>query len=91
MGGAATSGDAAQPQALVDIGINIHQREMRHEWQRMLDRSCDAGVNRVVLTGVSMKSSRHNLEVRSPTAARPPTVRDVAQQIINDHVDAISC
>uniref|UniRef100_A0A7S2RS92 Uncharacterized protein n=1 Tax=Mucochytrium quahogii TaxID=96639 RepID=A0A7S2RS92_9STRA len=56
-------GPNGEPCRLVDVGINIQTRFKKLEVQRQLERSFAAGVDRVILTGCSIKSSLLGVEL----------------------------
>uniref|UniRef100_A0A7S2V1W4 TatD related DNase n=1 Tax=Fibrocapsa japonica TaxID=94617 RepID=A0A7S2V1W4_9STRA len=55
------SGNVA-PSPVADIGVNLTNRAFRKHWREVVHRSVDANVKTLVLTGVSIPSSRQSLE-----------------------------
>lgn len=51
------------PYPLCDIGVNMADKEFRHNWRDVVQRSMDANVKTLMLTGTCMESSRTNLEI----------------------------
>jgi len=51
------------PYPLCDIGVNLADKEFRHNWRDVVQRSMDANVKTLMLTGTCMESSRTNLEM----------------------------
>ena len=48
---------------LVDVGVNLTHREFRDNWRDVVRRSIDAGVDRLVVTGVDLETSRQSLHM----------------------------
>lgn len=47
----------------VDIGINITSKQLKPKWKEIVRRAVDSGVNEILLTGTSIKSSLESLEI----------------------------
>eukprot|EP00980_Cylindrotheca_fusiformis_P019716 scaffold6886_cov106-Cylindrotheca_fusiformis.AAC.5 len=47
--------------SVVDIGINLSHSTFRKHWKEVVKRAVDAGVDKILLTGTSVKSSRQSL------------------------------
>jgi len=48
---------------VIDIGINLTDRMLKEDWKAVVHRAIQAGVDRIILTGTSMKSSKESLEL----------------------------
>jgi TatD DNase family protein len=46
---------------VVDIGINLTHKTFRKHWKEVVQRALDAGVDRILLTGTSIRRSKENL------------------------------
>ena len=51
------------PYPLVDIGINLTHRALIKHWKEVVQRAIDANVDRMLLTGTSIKSSRESIQL----------------------------
>jgi TatD family hydrolase len=51
------------PPRVVDIGINLTNAAFRKHWRAVVRRAIDAGVDRILLTGTSLKRSRESLDL----------------------------
>jgi TatD family hydrolase len=47
--------------SVVDIGINLTHKSFRKHWKEVVQRAVDAGVDKMILTGTSIQSSRESL------------------------------
>ena len=55
-----------QPQQrpkVIDIGVNLTVKAFRQNWRSVIQRAVDAGVKRVILTGLSIQSSEECLQM----------------------------
>jgi TatD DNase family protein len=48
---------------LIDIGANLTHESFRHDFDAMLDRAREAGVDQMIVTGASRAGSEHALEL----------------------------
>jgi len=48
---------------VVDIGVNLTNREFKTNWRHVVKRSIDAGVDPLILTGTSISKSRESLRL----------------------------
>ncbi len=48
---------------VIDIGVNLTNRAFGSHWREVVQRAIDAGVDKILLTGTSMLSSRKSLEM----------------------------
>lgn len=46
---------------VVDIGINLTHKTLTKHWKKVIQRAVDVGVDRIFLTGTSVKCSRESL------------------------------
>ena len=51
------------PYPLVDIGVNLTHRALIKHWKEVVQRAIDANVDRMLLTGTSIKSSRESIQL----------------------------
>ena len=51
------------PYPLVDIGINLTHRALIKHWKEVVQRAIDANVDRMLLTGTSIKTSRESIQL----------------------------
>jgi len=54
---------ASSPSCLVDIGINVHNKQMLKTWRQQVQRAYDAKVTTIILTGTSIKCSSNSLDL----------------------------
>ena len=48
---------------LVDIGINVHNKQMLKTWREQIQRAVDANVTTILLTGTSLKCSSDSINL----------------------------
>lgn len=67
-GSAASSGSH-----LVDIGINIHNKQMLKTWRQQVQRAYEANVTTILLTGTSLKCSANSLKLAETFHSEKPS------------------
>jgi TatD DNase family protein len=60
---------------LIDIGVNLTHESFRHDFDAVLERAREAGVERMIVTGASRAGSEHALEL---ARAHPGTLHATA-------------
>jgi TatD DNase family protein len=60
---AAPASDAALPSYLVDIGINITNRDLKPVWEEVVQRAISANVGVILLTGTSISCSKESIRI----------------------------
>ena len=51
--------------SVVDIGINLTHKAFRKHWRSVVKRAIDAGVDKIILTGTSIKGSRESRQINA--------------------------
>lgn len=51
------------PPRLIDIGMNLTHGRFRNHWREVVQRAIDSGVDRLILTGTCLESSRRSIEM----------------------------
>ncbi len=55
---------------LIDIGANLTHDSFDHDRAEVIQRACDAGVRRMIVTGASMASTRQAIELATESAGQ---------------------
>lgn len=63
---------------LVDIGINVHNKQMLKSWRQQIQRAYEANVTTVILTGTSIKCSSNSLELVEKFQNEKPLSMDMS-------------
>jgi len=48
---------------VIDIGINLTNKAFKKDWKNVIQRAVNAGVDRIILTGTSIKVSKESLKL----------------------------
>ena len=63
--------------AAVDIGVNLTHRTFRNSWKAVVQESIDSGVETLILTGTSLRSSQQSLQLAQTWRHERPSSKNL--------------